>query len=175
MQLSERIERGFTFLDYQINAKGLKEIAPPTKMRFLERVTRLDELVQVVGLGNTPSVAMRNYLMTTDGHFAAAVKGEPKAAHYATQQMQAKAHNASQNAPTAHEKTPWSQSFDTLGLKWLGPNSVRTVQIRPAMGGGQLPTREWCEMRRIRQGRRCRCLATAAYGEIAGFGILLVC
>ena len=58
-------------------------------------------------LGNTPSVAMRHYLMTTEEHFAAAVKGEPKAA----QQMHAQARNTSQIVPTAHEKTPALPGF----------------------------------------------------------------
>ena len=31
-------------------------------------------------LGNTPSIAMRHYLMTTDEHFEAAVKGDEQAA-----------------------------------------------------------------------------------------------
>ena len=54
------------------------------------RASRETELVekypvQVVTswLGNTPSVALRHYLMTTDDHFAAAVKGETNAAQHA--------------------------------------------------------------------------------------------
>ena len=62
-------------------------------------------------LGNTPSVAMRHYLMTTEEHFAAAVKGEPKAAQNAAQQVHAKARNTSQIVPTAHEKTPALPGF----------------------------------------------------------------
>ncbi|MCP4191593.1 MAG: hypothetical protein GY768_13290 [Planctomycetaceae bacterium] len=38
-----KIERGFTFLGYQINAAGLIEVAPPTKKRLIERMARLDE------------------------------------------------------------------------------------------------------------------------------------
>ena len=51
------------------------------------RASRETELVEVYPvqvvtgwLGNTPSVAMRHYLMTTDEHFDAAVKGDDKAA-----------------------------------------------------------------------------------------------
>ena len=46
------------------------------------------------------SEAMRHYLMTAEEHFAAAVKGEPKAA----QQVHVKARNTSQIVPFAHEK-----------------------------------------------------------------------
>ena len=54
--------------------------------------------------------------MTTEEHFAAAVKGEPKAAQNAAQQVHAKARNASQIVPTAHEKTPQSRCFATVGV-----------------------------------------------------------
>ena len=50
--------------------------------------------------------------MTTEEHFAAAVKGEAKAA----QQVHAKARNAFQIVPTAHEKTPQSRCFATVGV-----------------------------------------------------------
>ncbi|MDG2383573.1 MAG: hypothetical protein P8N76_18010 [Pirellulaceae bacterium] len=49
---------------------------------------------------------MRHYLMTTEEHFAAAVKGESKAAQNAAQQVHAKACNTSQIVSTSHEKTP---------------------------------------------------------------------
>ena len=54
--------------------------------------------------------------MTTEEHFAAAVKGEPKAA----QQVHAKARNAFQIVPTAHEKTPRSGCFATVGDEVAG-------------------------------------------------------
>lgn len=38
-----RIERGFSFLGYQINKAGLVGVAPPTTKRFVERVRRLYE------------------------------------------------------------------------------------------------------------------------------------
>ena len=38
-----RIQRGFAFLGYQINAAGLFGLAPPTWQRFVERVRRLYE------------------------------------------------------------------------------------------------------------------------------------
>ena len=70
--------------------------------RETELVERYPVQVVKSWLGNTPSVAMRHYLMTTDAHFEAAVKGEPKAA----QQAHASGSNTSQAQPTAHEKTP---------------------------------------------------------------------
>lgn len=38
-----RVERGFTFLGYQVNSQGLVGVAPSTQERFVERVTRLYE------------------------------------------------------------------------------------------------------------------------------------
>lgn len=38
-----RVERGFTFLGYHLNSQGLVGVAPSTKARFVERVTRLYE------------------------------------------------------------------------------------------------------------------------------------
>lgn len=81
------------------------------------RASRETELVeaypvQVVTswLGNTPSVAMRHYLMTTDEHFNAAVKGdepaEEKAAQKAAQSAHAMERREPQAAMAAHEKTP---------------------------------------------------------------------
>ena len=77
------------------------------------RASRETELVekypvQVVTswLGNTPSIAMRHYLMTTDEHFEAAVKGEPKAAQKAAQSVAAGRRTEPQTVGAAHEKTP---------------------------------------------------------------------
>ena len=60
------------------------------------RASRETELVesypiQVVTswLGNTPSVAMRHYLMTTDEHFETAIKDDRQAAQNAAQQVAA--------------------------------------------------------------------------------------
>ena len=74
------------------------------------RASRETELVetypvQVVTdwLGNTPKVAMRHYLMTTDEHFAAAVKGDQTRPEVATDQPQEKAaQNAAQSAHAGH-------------------------------------------------------------------------
>jgi hypothetical protein len=74
--------------------------------------------VQVVTdwLGNTPKIAMRHYLMTTDEHFEAAVRGdEPmveaaneetseKAAQNAAQRAHAGHRGGSQSSSTAHKK-----------------------------------------------------------------------
>ena len=64
--------------------------------------------------GNTPSVAMRHYLMTTDEHFEAAVKGDEstaevapaKAAQKAAQSAHAGRRGDSQTPQAAHEKPP---------------------------------------------------------------------
>jgi integrase len=88
-------------------------ITPWPRLFHNLRASRETELVeeypvQVVTswLGNTPSVAMRHYLMTTDEHFATAVKGTPEEAQKAAQQ----AHVGSRTVPhavgAAHEKTP---------------------------------------------------------------------
>lgn len=85
------------------------------------RASRETELVetypvQVVTswLGNTPAVAMRHYLMTTNEHFEAALKsddsltetGDTKAAHKAAQQAHARERSEPQGAMAAHKKTP---------------------------------------------------------------------
>ena len=77
------------------------------------RASRETELVesypvQVVTswLGNTPSVAMRHYLMTTDEHFEAALKGDSEVAQNAAQHAHATGRSGSQSKPTAQEKTP---------------------------------------------------------------------
>ncbi len=38
-----RIDKGFSFLGYQINKAGLTGVAPPTRERFVERVNQLYE------------------------------------------------------------------------------------------------------------------------------------
>jgi integrase len=85
------------------------------------RASRETELVetypvQVVTswLGNTPAVAMRHYLMTTNAHFEAAVKGDSKAAQNAAQQARATERTESQAATAAHEKTPVLPGFAVL-------------------------------------------------------------
>jgi integrase len=83
------------------------------------RASRETELVeaypvQVVTswLGNTPSVAMRHYLMTTEDHFDAAVKGHeetnavPRVAHKAAQQARAETRTEEQLTMPANTKTP---------------------------------------------------------------------
>lgn len=77
------------------------------------RASRETELVesypvQVVTswLGNTPRIAMKHYLMTTDEHFAAAVQGKGEAAQKAAQQCAAVRRIDSQAVGAAHKKTP---------------------------------------------------------------------
>ena len=86
------------------------------------RASRETELVetypvQVVTswLGNTPSVAMRHYLMTTDEHFNAAVKGNGQTAETAKPKAAQQAHVMVSGEPqsdmSAHEKTPVLPGF----------------------------------------------------------------
>ncbi|MCH9656781.1 MAG: tyrosine-type recombinase/integrase [Planctomycetes bacterium] len=69
--------------------------------------------VQVVTswLGNTPSVALGHYLMTTDEHFQAALGDTAKAAQNAAQQVRVLGSMESQAEVTAHEKTPVLPGF----------------------------------------------------------------
>ena len=77
------------------------------------RASRETELVEnypvqaVTGwLGNTPSVAMRHYLMTTEAHFDAAVSGKGEAAQKAAQHARAMTRVVSQTETCTNEKTP---------------------------------------------------------------------
>jgi integrase len=87
------------------------------------RASRETELVekypvQVVTswLGNTPSVAMRHYLMTTDEHFDAAVKGDEPAADAAAQEpAQKAAQNPAQSAHAGRRGDSHDQSSDRVG------------------------------------------------------------
>jgi integrase len=110
------------------------------------RASRETELVeshplQVVTdwLGNTPKVAMRHYLMTTDEHFAAAVKGDKapteavtdEAAQNAAQQAHAGERSEPQPAMAAQEKTPalpgLTSSCDLTqlpGMVWSALHSI---------------------------------------------------
>ena len=66
----------------------------------------------------------------TEEHFAAAVKGDLKAAQNAAQQVHAKARNTSQIVPTAHEKTPALPGFaGNCGL--LQPTEVVGTGFEP--------------------------------------------
>jgi integrase len=113
------------------------------------RASRETELVekypvQVVTswLGNTPSVAMRHYLMTTDAHFEAAVKGdepaadvvEEEAAQKAAQPAHAGHRGQSQSSNTAHEKTPvlpgFANSCDLTQLSGMAGTGFEPVTSR---------------------------------------------
>ena len=91
------------------------------------RASRETELVetypvQVVTswLGNTPAVAMRHYLMTTDEHFEAAVRGETEAA----QHTHAVGRTEPQAEVAAQQKAPVSQGLaipcDVVHMRILG-------------------------------------------------------
>ena len=83
------------------------------------RASRETELVeqfpiQVVAawLGNTPKIAMRHYLMTTDEHFAKATdEGGQKTTQKTTQQARATARNASRARVSAASKALLLQGF----------------------------------------------------------------
>lgn len=61
--------------------------------RETELVERFPIQTVTAWLGNTPSVAMKHYLMTTDGHFDAAVRGDDKAVQIPVQQPSEMARN----------------------------------------------------------------------------------
>ncbi len=98
-------------------------LSPWPRLFHNMRASRETELVetypvQVVTswLGNSPTVAMRHYLMTTDEHFAAAVKGaaefEPqKAAHNPAQHTYAASRGVSHRSGIAQQKTPGMPGF----------------------------------------------------------------
>lgn len=107
------------------------------------RASRETELVEkypvqvVTGwLGNTPSVAMRHYLMTTQQHFDAALRdGEPladhrdeKVAQKAAQQAHVVTRNEPQPASVAHEKTPVLPGFASGCDSTLPPGVERAKQ-----------------------------------------------
>jgi integrase len=75
--------------------------------RETELVERFPVQVVTSWLGNTPAVAMRHYLMTTDAHFAAALI-DSEAAQKAAQQAHAGRRSDSSAGQPAHEKTPVS-------------------------------------------------------------------
>ncbi len=110
------------------------------------RASRETELVetyplQVVTdwLGNTPKVAMRHYLMTTDEHFSSAVRGDgniagpaaSEAAQNAAQQAHAGFRSESQAANPAHKKTPVVLGF---------ARSCDSTQLLGMAGAGFEPT-----------------------------------
>jgi integrase len=121
-------------------------LAPWPRLFHNLRASRETELVesyplQVVTdwLGNTPKVAMRHYLMTTDEHFAAALKvDEPaaeavadKAAQKAAQQAHAGTRTESQTLKAAQEKTPVMLGF---------ASNCESTQLPGMAGAGFEPT-----------------------------------
>ena len=94
------------------------------------RETELVEIypVQVVTswLGNTPSVAMRHYLMTTDEHFDAAVRGTPESPQKAAQSAHAMKRTEPQTTWAAHEKTPVLPGFASGCDSTLPPEMAGT-------------------------------------------------
>jgi hypothetical protein len=73
--------------------------------RETELVGRFPIQTVTAWLGNTPSVAMKHYLMTTDGHFDAAVQGDEKAVQIPVQQPSEMVRN-DQNCETVETTQP---------------------------------------------------------------------
>ena len=106
------------------------------------RASRETELVElypvqaVTGwLGNSPSVAMRHYLMTTDEHFQSATEGEqnittPKALQKAAQSVHETPRNSQQVNTPAQEKTPVLQGLAC---------SCESLQVQGIAGTGFEP------------------------------------
>ncbi|WP_391524847.1 tyrosine-type recombinase/integrase [Lacipirellula limnantheis] len=107
--------------------------------RETELVERYPLQVVTDWLGNTPKVAMRHYLMTTDEHFAAAVRDDnltaeadaDKAAQNAAQQAHVSTCRESQPVVAAHKKTPVLPGL---------ANPCDTVQAFRMAGAGFEPT-----------------------------------
>jgi DNA-binding CsgD family transcriptional regulator len=98
------------------------------------RETELVEIypVQVVTswLGNTPTVAMRHYLMTTDEHFEAAIKGEvagEKAAQNPTQQPHADGRNLPHDEVRKTKNPAICGAFQGSAVGCDNPNTYRIV------------------------------------------------
>ena len=106
------------------------------------RETELAETypVQVVTswLGNTPTVAMRHYLMTTDAHFEAAIRGEgagEKAAQNPAQQPHADGRKASHDEDRKTKNPAKCGAFREPAIGCDDPNTYRI-----AGGGFEPPT-----------------------------------
>jgi len=110
------------------------------------RASRETELVeaypvQVVTswLGNTPSVAMRHYLMTTDEHFDAAVKGDgTEAAQNPAQHAHAENSGESHGASSAHKKAPALQGLTRI-LATCGQSPLSAAKSLEMAGTGFEP------------------------------------
>jgi len=89
--------------------------------------------VQVVTswLGNTPTVAMRHYLMTTDEHFAMAVRGVGEAAQKAAQQAHAMGRKEPHAEVVAHGKTPVLPGF-ARSCDYTQPPKMAGAGFEPA-------------------------------------------
>ncbi len=98
-----------------IRRAGLKSWHRPFHNLRASRETELVETypVQVVTswLGNSPSVAMKHYLMTTDDHFNTAIRGDSKVAQNPAQQAHAMGCWEPQEAQAALKETPEFPGF----------------------------------------------------------------
>lgn len=113
------------------------------------RETELVELfpVQVVTswLGNTPAIAMRHYLMTTNAHFEAAIgesETDQKAAQIPAQQAHARCRTASQEFGTEKENPAICGAFQEVAspCETAGTHSVEA-------GGIEFDTKNWQKRR----------------------------
>lgn len=102
--------------------------------RETELVERFPIQVVTQWLGNTPSVAMRHYLMTTDAHFAAAIATGAKAAQNPAQQAHADARDGSHDQSGQSKKLSvkrGSANFSEL----LRNQSVAGTGLEPVTAG----------------------------------------
>ena len=79
-------------------------------------------------MGNTPKVALRHYLMTTDTHFDAAVRGDEEALQNALQQSHAMGRLEPQPHDPIKKEAPVCRglrvvAFERNPLKWRGQDS----------------------------------------------------
>jgi len=108
------------------------------------RASRETELVEsypvqvVTGwLGNTPKVALQHYLMTTDAHFEAAIKGDEKAAQNPAQQVHAISRNTSQNERAKSEKPAFFSDLQGSAAPCdvAGAGRIAGAGLEPATSG----------------------------------------
>lgn len=104
-----------------------------------ELLQRFPLHVVTAWLGNTPKVALRHYLMVTEDHFAAAVRGGLEtggagAAQKAAQQMRATGCNALQPAPSVEME---GKALQQLALQCTSLQKVRIAGagLEPATSG----------------------------------------
>ena len=108
--------------------------------RETELVERFPVQVVVDWLGNTPTIALKHYLMTTDEHFAEAVNGDQKKA-----KQKAKQYTHAEGRKEPQEKSVEAEKLRQLPV--LAP-SCETVQNAGMEDRGLEPLTFWLPARR---------------------------